>query len=198
MPPGRHCRIRNGRTRAPLVVGKIRLASTPWLNHSWHVPLYVTARGLGTGPIPHATRAFEMAFDFLAHALDIEVSDGSSRRIDLQPQTVAAFHSAVMRALSELSITLSVSDYPCEIPGAIPFTRDEEHHSYDAAYAHAFWQALVQIDRIFKQFRTGFVGKVSPVHFFWGSFDLAVTRFSGRPAPRFEGQGSRPRRRRDA
>ena len=170
------------------VIGKIRLASTPWLNHSWHVPLYVTARGLSTSLIPHGTRAFEMTFDFLAHALDIQMSDGVRRQIELKPQTVATFHAAVMRALSELGITISVSDYPCEIPGAIRFSRDDEHRSYDAAYARAFWQALVQTDRVFKQFRTGCLGKASPVHFFWGSFDLAVTRFSGRTAPRFEGR----------
>ena len=170
------------------IVGKIRLASTPWLNHSWHVALYVTARGLSTSPIPYGTRAFEMTFDFLEHVLDIEVSDGARRRIELRPQTVAAFHSAVMHALSELDITPAVSDRPCEIPDAIRFTEDQEHRSYDAPYVRGFWQALVQIDRVFKQFRTGFIGKVSPVHFFWGSFDLAVTRFSGRTAPRFEGR----------
>jgi hypothetical protein len=170
------------------IVGKIRLASTPWLNHSWHVPLYVTARGLTTSSIPHGARAFEMTFDFLADVLDIVVSDGGRRQIELRPQTVAAFHAAVMRTLSELGITLSMSDYPCEIPDAIRFSRDDRHRTYDAAYARAFWQALVQIDRVFKQFRTGFLGKASPVHFFWGSFDLAVTRFSGRRAPRFEGR----------
>jgi hypothetical protein len=129
-----------------------------------------------------------MTFDFLGHALDIQVSDGARRQIELRPRTVAAFHAAVMSALAELGITVSVSDYPCEIADAIRFTRDEKHRSYDAVYARAFWQALVQIDRVFSQFRTGFLGKVSPVHFFWGSFDLAVTRFSGRTAPRFEGK----------
>jgi len=170
------------------VVGKVRLAVTPWLNHSWHATLYVSARGLSTGLIPYGTRAFEMTFDFLAHALEIQVSEGARRQIELRPQSVATFHAAVMRALSELGLALSVSDLPCEIADAIRFTADEQHRSYDATRARAFWQALVQVDRVFKQFRTGFVGKVSPVHFFWGSFDLAVTRFSGRLAPRFEGK----------
>src|SRR5262245_59676012 len=139
------------------IVGKIRLASTPWLNHSWHVPLYVNARGLTTSPIPHDMRVFEMTFDFLAHALDIQVSDGARRQIELQPQTVASFHAAVMTALSQLGISVSVSDYPCEIPDAIRFTRDDNHRSYDAVYARRFWQALVQVDRVFSQFRTGFL-----------------------------------------
>jgi len=165
------------------VVGKIRLALTPWLNHSWHVPLYVTARGLTTSPIPYEHRSFEIAFDFNEHSLDITTSEGYRHRIALRPRTVAEFHDAVMAALREAGIRVEINEFPSEIPGAIPFSRDRTHAAYDAEYAERFWRALVQADRVFKQFRTGFVGKSSPVHFFWGSFDLAVTRFSGRPAP---------------
>jgi Family of unknown function (DUF5996) len=170
------------------IVGKIRLTQTPWLNHSWHVALYVTSRGLSTSPIPHGSRTFEIEFDFVGQALVIEVSDGASRRIPLQPRTVAEFHAAVTSALDELGIPVRIKDYPCEIPGAKRFSEDRIHFAYDRDYAHRFWTVLVQIDRVFKQFRTGFLGKASPVHFFWGSFDLAVTRFSGRRAPAFTGQ----------
>jgi hypothetical protein len=170
------------------IIGKVRLASTPWLNHGWHVPLYVTTRGLTTSPMPYGERTFEIGFDFQSHALTIDVSDSGSRHIELRPQSVASFYATVMNALYDLRITPEITDYPCEIAGAIRFSEDETHHSYDAHYAHVFWQVLVQVDRVFKQFRTGFIGKASPVHFFWGSFDLAVTRFSGRTAPRFEGK----------
>ena len=170
------------------IVGKIRLAQTPWLNHSWHVALYVTARGLTTSPIPHGDRTFEIEFDFLAQQLIINVTDGASRRLTLQPKTVADFYTEVMTALQELNVPVKISEHPCEIPGAIRFTEDRTHQAYDAGSARHFWQALVQIDRVFKQFRTGFIGKASPVHFFWGSFDLAVTRFSGRRAPAFTGK----------
>ena len=170
------------------IVGKVRLAQTPWLNHSWHVPLYVTARGLTTSPIPYDDgRSFEMQFDFHDHVLDIAVSDGTSRMVALAPRSVADFYGAVMQALVDLDVPVAIADYPCEIAGAIPFTRDESHASYDAEYAHRFWRALLQADRVFKMFRTRFLGKASPVHFFWGSFDLAVTRFSGRRAPPFPG-----------
>src|ERR1700682_5236842 len=165
------------------IVGKIRLALTPWLNHSWHVPLYVTARGLTTSPIPYGESSFEIEFDFTEHVLDITTSDGYRTKIALQPQTVAEFYDAVLAALREGGIRVEITDFPCEIPGAIPFSRDRTHAAYDAEYAHRFWRVLVQADRVLKQFRTGFVGKSSPVHFFWGSFDLAVTRFSGRLAP---------------
>jgi hypothetical protein len=168
------------------VVGKIRLAQTPWLNHSWHVPLYVTARGLTTSPIPHGAKTFEIAFDFTRHLLDIAVSDGSSRQLALTAQPVARFHRALLDALAELGVPVKIDDRPCEIPGAIPFSGDDTHASYVAGDAQRFWQVLVQADRIFKRFRTGFAGKASPVHFFWGSFDLAVTRFSGRRAPLFQ------------
>jgi hypothetical protein len=180
-------------TRATLhlwtqVAGKIRLALTPWLNHSWHVPLYVTSRGLTTSLIPHPSGAFEINFDFIEHALDIVVSVGTSRRIRLEPRAVAEFYAEVMAALAELAIPTAVNEQPCEITGAIPFSRDHAHAAYDPDYAQRFWRVLVQADRVFKQFRTGFIGKCSPVHFFWGSFDLAVTRFSGRRAPPFSGR----------
>ncbi len=165
------------------VVGKIRLARTPWLNHSWHVPLYVTTRGLTTSPIPDGTRSFELTFDFMRHALELVTSDGAQAEIALRAQAVADFYAEVMGALGRLGIEVQIDDYPTEIPGAIRFSQDRVHASYDGEYAQRFWRVLLQADRIFKQFRTGFLGKVSPVHFFWGSFDLAVTRFSGRRAP---------------
>jgi Family of unknown function (DUF5996) len=170
------------------VVGKVRLAQTPWLNHSWHVTLYVTSRGLTTSPIPHGGRTFEIEFDFVTHALVINVSDGAGRRIPLQPCSVADFYAAVMSALAELGIPVRINDYPCEIGGPLRFSEDRTHQAYDREYAERFWRALVQVDRVFKRFRTAFLGKVSPVHFFWGSFDLAVTRFSGRRAPAFPGK----------
>jgi hypothetical protein len=169
------------------IVGKIRLALTPWLNHSWHVPFYVTARGLTTSPVPYEDRSFEIDFDFIAQVLDIAVSDGGRRQIALAPRAVADFQALTMKALDELGIRVRITQLPCEIPQAIRFDQDRTHNAYDAEYAQRFWRALVQIDRVFKQFRTGFIGKGSPVHFFWGSFDLAVTRFSGRPAPQHPG-----------
>jgi hypothetical protein len=170
------------------IVGKIRLSQTPWVNHSWHVPLYVTARGLTTSPIPFGPRVFELTFDFVEHVLSIEVSDGRESRLGLRPHSVAEFRSELMKTLAAHGIVVSINDYPSEIAGAVPFSEDRTHASYDPAAAHALWQALVQIDRVFKQFRSGFLGKVSPVHFFWGSFDMAVTRFSGRRAPPFTGK----------
>jgi hypothetical protein len=165
------------------VVGKIRLACTPWLNHSWHVPLYVTARGLTTSPIPYQDRTFTIDFDFVRHTLDIAVSDGGHKEIALEPRTVADFYALVMAALAALRIPVRVTELPSEIADAIPFGRDRTHGAYDADYAQRFWRVLVSADRVLKRFRTGFIGKASPVHFFWGSFDLAVTRFSGRRAP---------------
>jgi uncharacterized protein DUF5996 len=165
------------------IVGKIRLAFTPWLNHSWHVPFYVTARGLTTSPIPFRDRAFEIDFDFRDHLLDISVSDGARKQIPLAPRPVAEFYALVMAALAELGIRVEINELPSEVPGAIRFSQDRVHHSYDADYAARFWRVLLDVDRVLKQFRTGFIGKSSPVHFFWGSFDMAVTRFSGRPAP---------------
>ncbi len=170
------------------IVGKIRLMQTPWVNHGWHVALYVTARGLTTSPIPYESRVFQMTFDFVEHALRIEVSDGGEGRVELRPRSVADFRGALMEALARLGITVSINDLPSEIPNAVPFSEDHSHTSYEPAAAHALWQALLQIDRVFKHFRSGFLGKVSPVHFFWGSFDMAVTRFSGRTAPPFTGK----------
>jgi uncharacterized protein DUF5996 len=170
------------------IVGKIRLAQTPWLNHGWHVTLYVTTRGLTTSPIPCASRSFEIDFDFIRHVLEIHVSDGTRRRIALQPQPVADFYAAVMASLAELGIALVIGERPCEIADAIPFSQDRVHAAYDAEYAQRFWRVLLQADRLLKHFRTGFIGKCSPTHFFWGGFDLAVTRFSGRRAPAFAGK----------
>jgi hypothetical protein len=169
------------------VVGKIRLSRTPWLNHTWHVPLYVTSRGLGTSLIPAGARPFEMEFDFNRHQLEISVAGGERRQVALRPRTVADFHAEVLSALAELGIPVAINDYPCEIPGAIRFSLDQDHAAYDAGYANRFWRALVQTEQVFQAFRTGFVGKCSPVHFFWGSFDLAVTRFSGRAGPPYTG-----------
>jgi hypothetical protein len=165
------------------IVGKIRLAFTPWLNHSWHVPFYVTARGLTTSPIPYRDRSFEINFDFRDHLLDISVSDGARKQIPLAPRPVAEFYALVMAALAELGIRVEINELPSEVAGAVRFSKDRIHHSYDADYAGRFWRVLLNVDRVLKQFRTGFIGKSSPVHFFWGSFDIAVTRFSGRPAP---------------
>jgi hypothetical protein len=170
------------------IIGKIRLELTPWLNHSWHVPLYVTARGLSTSVIPYPGEDFEIRFDFIDHVLDIETSSGQRRRLRLMPQPVCDFYASVMKALGDLGIEVRITELPCEIPGAILFGADREHASYDADAAHRFWRALLQADRVFKKFRAGFIGKASPVHFFWGSFDLAVTRFSGRTAPPFTGK----------
>jgi Family of unknown function (DUF5996) len=169
------------------VVGKIRLALTPWLNHSWHVPFYVTARGLTTSPIPYGENSFEIEFDFNEHVLEITTSGGFRKEIALRPRAVAEFYEIVLAALREGGIRVAITDFPCEIAGAIPFSTDRTHAAYDAEYARRFWRVLVQADRVFKQFRTGFIGKSSPVHFFWGSFDLAVTRFSGRRAPPHQG-----------
>jgi hypothetical protein len=165
------------------VVGKIRLTQTPWLNHSWHVTLYVTARGLTTSPIPYGERVFQIGFDFLDHVLRIETGDGARRQLPLRPQPVAEFYAAVMATLSDLGMQLAIDETPNEVPDAIRFSEDHVHAAYDPDYAQRFWRLLVQADRVFKSFRTSFIGKCSPVHFFWGSFDLAVTRFSGRRAP---------------
>jgi hypothetical protein len=165
------------------IVGKVRLALTPWLNHSWQVPLYVTARGLGTSPIPLGSEVFEMELDFVAHRLSVRTSSGVERMIALEPQAVADFHHRVIDLLAGMGIAVRIVEMPNEIANAIPFSQDRSHTSYDASAAHTFWRVLIQADRIFKLFRSSFLGKASPVHFFWGSFDLAVTRFSGRRAP---------------
>jgi Family of unknown function (DUF5996) len=165
------------------IVGKIRLTQTPRINHSWHVTLYVTARGLTTSPIPHGARTFQIDFDFLDHQLVIAASDGSIRRMPLGPQTVAAFYKRLHEELAQLGLGVRIHKKPNEVVDAIPFDRDEVHGSYDTEYVQRFWRILVQADRVFHQFRSRFLGKCSPVHFFWGAPDLAVTRFSGRPAP---------------
>src|SRR5213592_3978593 len=165
------------------IVGKIRLTQTPWTNHSWHVTLYLTTRGLTTSPVPHGLSTFEISFDFIDHQLRIDSSDGRRRAIELRPRRVADFYHAVMNTLAELELPVTINTTPNEIQEAIPFERDETHRSYDRDYANRFWRVLLQADRVFKNFRSRFCGKCSPVHFFWGSFDLAVTRFSGRPAP---------------
>ncbi len=169
------------------IVGKIRLAQTLWVNHSWHVTLYVTSRGLTTSPIPYGLKTFQIDFDFVDHKLVIETSDGNVRLMDLRPRTVADFYSEVMSALKSVGIDVAIHTTPNEIPDPIPFEEDTTHASYDADYANRFWRVLVQSDRVFKEFRARFIGKCSPVHFFWGSFDLAVTRFSGRTAPAHPG-----------
>ena len=165
------------------IVGKVRLSLTPWLNHGWHVPLYVTARGLATSPIPAGTELLEIEFDLIDQRLVCRTSTGEQRAVALEPQTVADFYGRVMAVLADLNIAVSINTMPNEIANPICFPKDVVHAAYDAAAAHRFWRALVQADRVFKLFRTGFLGKASPVHFFWGSFDLAVTRFSGRRAP---------------
>jgi hypothetical protein len=169
------------------IVGKVRLTLTPWLNHGWQVPLYVTARGLGTSPIPAGNEILEIEFDFISHRLLIRTSRGDTRELPLEPQTVADFHRRLIALLKGIGVAVVIYEMPNEVPNPIRFSHDLTHAAYDAAAAHRFWRALVQIDRIFKLFRSGFLGKASPVHFFWGSFDLAVTRFSGRPAPRHPG-----------
>ena len=165
------------------IVGKIRLMQAPWTNHSWHVPLYLTARGLTTSPIPYGARVFQIDFDFVDHELSIETVEGERRILRLEPQPVSQFYGAVLEALRSLEIDVRIHTTPSEVADAIPFDQDTTHHQYDAASANRFWRAMVQIDRVFKEFRSRFLGKCSPVHFFWGSFDLAVTRFSGREAP---------------
>jgi Family of unknown function (DUF5996) len=165
------------------IVGKIRLTQTPWTNHSWHVPLYVTSRGLGTSLIPYEGRAFEIDFNLLSHQLLIRATDGAQRSIPLESHPVADFYHKVLDALAALRFDIRIHTTPNEVADGIPFEKDTEHHHYDPEYATRFWRALVQVDRVFKEFRSRFIGKCSPVHFFWGSFDLAVTRFSGREAP---------------
>ena len=169
------------------IVGKIRLALSPPVNHWWHSTLYVTPRGLTTGTIPYKTRAVEIRFDFIDRQLHIESSDGASQTVDLMPRSVADFYQAVMAALKEIDIEVQIWTMPQEIANPIPFDRDNEHTTYDPESVQRFWQILVQTDRILRTFRSSFIGKSSPVHFFWGSFDLALTRFSGRAAPQHPG-----------
>jgi hypothetical protein len=169
------------------IVGKVRLTLTPWANHGWQVPLYVTARGLGTSPIPVGGEILELEFDFIGHRLVARTSRGEERTLALEPQTVADFHRRLMDVLRGLGVEVAIKEMPNEVANPIRFSQDRVHAAYDAAAAHRFWRALVQADRVLKLFRTGFLGKASPVHFFWGSFDLAATRFSGRRAPQHPG-----------
>jgi hypothetical protein len=169
------------------LVGKVRLALSPWTNHSWHVTLYLTARGLTTSPIPFGDRILEIRFDFVSHELRLLTSDGGLKTIPLRAQTVAQFYHAVMEALRDLGIEVQINTTPNEVDPAIPFEKNETNSAYDPIYANRFWRVLLQSDRVFKEFRSEFCGKCSPVHFFWGSFDLAVTRFSGRRAPQHPG-----------
>lgn len=169
------------------VVGKVRMTNTPVMSHWWNVVLYVSARGLSTGLIPHADKGFQIDFDFIDHQLVIATTTGDRRSVSLRPGPVAGFYREVMAALDELGLSTRIWPMPVEIPGAIPLDTDEQHVAYDGDAVHRFWLALVQINRVFEIFRARYVGKVSPVHFFWGALDLAVTRFSGRPAPKHPG-----------
>jgi hypothetical protein len=165
------------------IVGKVRLEQTPLVNHWWNVPLYVSARGLTTTAMPYEDRFFEMEFDFIDHDLVITSSDGASTRVKLEPKSVATFYRQTMSALGDVGIKVDIWKMPVEIPDPIAFDQDEQHASYDPEYVNRFWEVLRSSDRVLQEFRSRFIGKCSPVHFFWGSFDLAVTRFSGRPAP---------------
>ena len=165
------------------IVGKVRLALTPWINHSWHATLYVAARGLTTSLVPHGSRSFEIEMDLVSGAVAIRTADGAERRLPLVARSVADFHDALLAQLADLDLPVTIHGVPNEVPNAIPFREDRAARAFDLEQARRFWRVLVQVDRVLARFRTGFVGKVSPVHLFWGSFDLAVTRFSGRRAP---------------
>ncbi len=166
------------------VIGKARLIQTPWLNHSWHVTLYVTARGLSTGPVPHGHDVFELELDLIAHQLLVRTSQGGRREIELGPMSVADFHAQTEATLAELGTPVEITGGPNEMEQAVPFDKDKAPRAYDPEYAHRYWRVLLQADRLFKHYRTAFLGKSSPSHLFWGGFDLAMTRFSGRTAPR--------------
>jgi hypothetical protein len=165
------------------IVGKVRLALAPHVNHWWQVPLHVSARGLTTTAMPYRDSTFEMEFDFIDHVLAIRTSEGGGRTVKLEPKSVAAFHSEVMAALTSLGLAVHIWTMPQEFDHPIPFDKDTRHASYDRAAVERFWRALRSVDAVLEEFRGDFIGKASPVHFFWGSFDLAVTRFSGRRAP---------------
>jgi hypothetical protein len=165
------------------IVGKVRLALSPRVNHWWEVPLYVSSRGLTTSPIPYGSGIFEVQFDFIDHKLEVSTSAGEIKSIRLEPRTVADFEAEFLALLKSQGIAVKIWNMPVEIPNPIRFDQDRVHGAYDPQYANTFWRILVTVDSILKEFRSGFIGKVSPVHFFWGSFDLAVTRFSGRRAP---------------
>ncbi len=164
------------------IVGKVRLELCPLVNHWWNVALYVTARGMTTSPMPYGDRTVEVSFDFIDHKLLIDTCEGQHRELALKPQSVAEFYREFMAALSDLGVPVKIWTTPCEVPNPIPFEKDTVHASYDAASAHKFWRILTWVDSVLKDFRAPFLGKVSPVHFFWGSFDLCGTRFSGRRA----------------
>jgi hypothetical protein len=179
------------------IVGKVRLKLCPLVNHWWNVPLYLTPRGLTTGPMPYQQRSvparqdsLEIRFDFIAHTLIFETSDGQLKSLPLNPESVASFYKRFMAALADLGVPVKIWTTPCELPNPIPFEQDTVHASYDPDAAQKFWRILLWVDRVCKDFRTSFIGKVSPVHFFWGSFDLAVSRFSGRIAPERPGADS--------
>jgi len=172
------------------IVGKVRLKLCPLVNHWWNVPFYITPRGMTTSAMPYQQRDIEVELDFIEHKLAIETSDGRVVTMALTPQSVAEFYEKFMAALRELGVSVHIWTKPCEIPSPIPFEQDQVHAAYDADAAHKFWRMLVWVDQILKEFRAGFQGKASPVHFFWGSFDLAVTRFSGRSAPERPGADS--------
>ena len=169
------------------IVGKVRLTRSAWINHSWHVTLYVTAKGLTTSPIVTDSRTFQIDFDFIDHQLSIQASDGRQAGFALEPMAVATFYACLMEQLDKLDINLRIHPFPNEVEDPIRFDRDQVHCAYEAEYANRFWRALVQADRVFKVFRSSFIGKASPVHLFWGAPDLAVTRFSGKPAPMHPG-----------
>jgi Family of unknown function (DUF5996) len=169
------------------IAGKIRLVQSPWVNHAWHSTLYVTSRGLTTSPIPHGSRTFQIDFDFIAHQVIVKSSDGGTGQVALEPQSVASFYARLMQEMETLGLSVNIHRLPNEVADPIRFDQDETHRSYDPEYANRFWRILVQADRVFKEFRARFIGKCSPVHFFWGAPDLAVTRFSGRPAPEHPG-----------
>ena len=169
------------------IVGKIRMAQSPRVNHSWHVTLYVTACGLTTSPIPYGDRSFEIDFDFTGHQLIVLSSDGRQGRVALEPQSVATFYARLMAEMKRLDLQVNINRKPNEIADPIAFDADETHRSYDREYAQRFWRILAQADRVLKTFRGRFLGKCSPVHYFWGGPDLAVTRFSGRSAPKHPG-----------
>jgi hypothetical protein len=174
------------------IVGKIRMALSPPLNHWWHVALYVNSRGLTTGPIPYPPGLFEIQFDFQKHAVSISTSEGAWVSRPLRDESVADFYSGIFEALSSLGIAVEINPMPQEVADAVPFDRDRANGSYDPQYANRFWRILVSSAKVLQRFRAGFTGKCSPVHFFWGSFDLACTRFSGRPAPARKGVISGP------
>jgi hypothetical protein len=165
------------------IVGKVRLALTPLLNHWWNVPLYVTARGLTTSLIPHGERSFELRFDFVHHLLVLETSDGAVKTIELRAKSVASFYAEFVAMLRSEKIDVKIWPVPVEVPNPIRFDQDQVHAAYDPKAVEKFWRILLSVDAVFYEFRSRFIGKSSPVHFFWGSFDLAVTRFSGRRAP---------------